>query len=140
MDDEALQTFLATTRDSREYKRGLAVQMVRRGIEGKQVAAQMGVSDSFVSKWKVLFEEHGVEVLRMGYRGSEGWLTGSARAETLAWIAAQPSCTTAQVVEYLETTHGIVYQSMQSYYALMHEAGLAWKKVQASNPKKTTNR
>jgi transposase len=38
---------------------------------------------------------------------------------------------------YLKDSSGVVYESRQSYYALLKQAGLSHKKTQAANPKKT---
>lgn len=32
--------------------------------------------------------------------------------------------------------YGVVYQSQQSYYDLLKEAGLSWHRTQAANPKR----
>jgi putative transposase len=36
----------------------------------------------------------------------------------------------------LDAHYGVNYQSKQSYYTLLHQAGMSYKKRQASNPKK----
>jgi putative transposase len=38
--------------------------------------------------------------------------------------------------DYIERQFGIVYQSKQSYYDLLKEAGLSWHQTQAVNPKR----
>ena len=136
--DEALSDFLRTTRDAREYKRGLAVQMAQQEFAYAAISQLLQVSEPFISKWKKLYAEQGVDGLRLGYRGSESYLTEHQRAEVLAWIAHQDRCDLLRLQVYLRDTYAVEYLSNQSYYALLHEAGLSWKKVQASNPKKTT--
>ncbi len=136
--DEALSAFLRDTHDAREYKRGLAVQMANQGYPYATISHLLHVSEPFVSKWKRVYAEKGLDGWRLGYRGSTGSLTETERAEVLVWIASQDQCDLARLQAYLAETYAVVYQSKQSYYDLLHAAGLNWKKVQASNPKKTS--
>lgn len=138
--DGLLSEFLCTTRDAREYKRALAVQMAGQGYAYEVISQLLQVSEPFVSKWKRIYAEQGVVGLRLGYQGSEGSLTETERADVLAWIEQQEHCDLARLQAYLAETYAVRYQSNQSYYDLLHAAGLSWKKVQASNPKKTTSR
>lgn len=138
--DELLGEFLRSTRDAREYKRALAVQMAGQGYPYEAISQLLQVSEPFVSKWKRVYAEQGVVGLRLGYQGSAGSLTETERAEVLAWIDKQEQCDLARLQAYLAETYAVVYQSNQSYYDLLHAAGLSWKKVQASNPKKTKAR
>ena len=138
--NEALGAFLKGTRDAREYKRALAVQMANQGYSYETISHLRQVSEPFVSKWKRVYAEEGLLGLRLGYRSSEGYLTETERAEVLAWIAAQNHCDLTRLQAYLAETYALIYQSHQSSYALLHAAGLSWKKVQASNPKKTSSR
>ena len=138
MDDaqESLQTFLATTRDTREYKRALAVQMVYQGIDYDVIMTLLRVSRPFISKWKRIFAEQGVDGLRLGYRGSTSFLTAAQREQTLEWLRTQESWSVPALRIYLYETFQVVYQSLQSYYDLMYTAGLSWHKTEARNPKK----
>lgn len=138
--DELLGEFLRSTRDAREYKRGLAVQMAGQGYAYAAISQLLQVSEPFVSKWKRIYAEQGVGGLRLGYQGSDGFLTETERADVLAWIDHQEHCDLARLQAYLAETYAVRYQSNQSYYDLLHAAGLSWKQVQASNPKKTTTR
>ena len=136
--DDALSAFLRTTRDAREYKRALAVQMASQHYAYTLICQLLQVSEPFISKWKKIYGDAGIVGLRVGYRGSEGYLTETERAEVVAWIAAQATCDLARLQAHLTETYAVQYESNQSYYDLLHAAGLSWKKVQASNPKKTS--
>jgi transposase len=57
-------------RDTREYKRALAVTMAHQGIAYDTITTVLLVSKSFISKWKGIYAEQGVAGFRMGYRGS----------------------------------------------------------------------
>jgi len=134
--DELLGAFLRSTRDAREYKRALAVQIAAQGYPYEAIGQLLQVSEPFVSTWKRVYAEQGVVGLRLGYQGSTGQLTETERAEVLAWIEQQEHCDLARLQAYLGETYAVTYQSTQSYYDLLHAAGLRWKKVQSSNPKK----
>jgi putative transposase len=138
--DDALGEFLRSTQDAREYKRALAVQMAHQNYPYETISQLLQVSEPFVSKWKRIYAEQGVVGLQLGYHGSEGYLTETQRAEVLVWIDSQELCDLARLQAYLAETYAVRFQSNQSYYDLLHAAGLSWKKVQASNPKKTMRR
>lgn len=52
----------------------------------------------------------------------------------LAWIQEQNNWQVAAVQREVETTYGVRYRSKQSYYALLAEARMSWKKTQKTNP------
>ncbi|NJL54816.1 transposase [bacterium] len=135
---DALNQFLDETRDTREYKRALAVKMAHAGIAYETIAAMLQVSKPFISKWKRIYAEAGAEGLRMGYRGTISYLSTEQRDQTRAWLRDQEAWSVPALQSYLHETFQVVYQSLQSYYNLLHAAGLSWKKSQATNPKKTT--
>jgi putative transposase len=134
---DPVHQFLDDTRDTREYKRALAVTMAQQGIAYDTITAVLQVSKSFISKWKGIYTKQGVAGFRMGYRGSAGYLTTEQRDQTIAWLREQNAWSVPALQAYLRDTFQVEYQSLQSYYDLLHEAGLSWKKSQATNPKKT---
>lgn len=136
--DDILSEFLQTTRDAREYKRAVAVQMVYLGYSYEAISHLLQVSEPFISKWKKVYADKGIVGLRLGYRGSDSLLTETERTEVLTWIASQEQCDLVRLQVYLQETYAVQYQSNQRYYDLLHAAGLSWKKVQAANPKKTS--
>jgi putative transposase len=101
------------------------------------ITAVLQASKSFISKWKGIYDEQGVAGFRIGYRGSAGYLTADQRDQTIAWLRAQYTWSVPALQTYLRDTFQVEYQSLQSYYDLLHAAGLSWKKSQATNPKKT---
>ena len=48
----------------------------------------------------------------------------------------KPHYSMEELRDLIERRYGIVYQSKQSYYDLLKEAGLSWHRTQAVNPKK----
>lgn len=134
---DPLHQFLHETRDTREYRRAVAVQMAHQGINYDVIATVLQVSKAFISKWKGIYAEQGVAGLCIGYHGSVGYLSAEQRDQTIAWLREQESWSVPALQTYLHETFQVVYQSLQSYYDLLHAAGLSWKKTQTTNPQKT---
>jgi transposase len=135
--DRALTEFLTHTRDVREYKRAVAVQMEAQGVAHRVIMQSLQVSAPFISKWKRIYATAGIDGLRLQHRGGIGKLTAAARQETIHWLQTQPHWDVPTLTTYLQEHFGVVYDSPQSYYTLLHAAGLSWQQTQAINPKKT---
>ena len=56
--------------EGREIKRAIAVKMVMLGFKTKDICDVLDVSDSFVSKWKTIYENEGAGGLRLRYKGT----------------------------------------------------------------------
>jgi putative transposase len=135
-----IDEFLATARDAREYKRALVVQLCERGYRAAEVARLLEVSEAFVSTCRKRYAADGVASFQLGYRGGTSFLSAEERTDALAWIAAQDRPNVRVLHHYLKETFGVVYESRQSYYNLLKDAGLSHKQTQATNPKKTKRR
>lgn len=96
----------------------------------------LDVSDSFVSKWKTIFENEGTDGLRLHYKGSTGFLTESQRNQILFHLKDKLHYSVEELRDLIERRYGVVYQSKQSYYDILKEAGLSWHRTQATNPKR----
>ena len=134
MDD--LRTFIDTTRDARELKRALAIQLSLRKHPWNEIVEELGVSRSFISKWRSAFKKEGVSGLSIRYQGSVGYLTSERREQVLAWLKQQQTWNLAELMTCVRDTCGVVYQSKQSYYDLFAQAGISWKKSQKRNPRR----
>ena len=55
--------------EGREIKRAIAVTIVILGFKTKDICDLLKVSDSFVSKWKTIYENEGAGGLRLHYKG-----------------------------------------------------------------------
>lgn len=119
-----------------EIKRALAVKMILHDFKTKEICALLDVSDSFVSKWKTTYENEGAEGLRVNYKGGTGFLTESQRFEIFFHLKDKPHYTVEELRDWIERRYGVVYQSKQSYYDMLKEAGLSWHQTQAMNPKR----
>lgn len=130
-----LQTFLAEHGDSREYRRGLAVKLTLQGYLYATICELLDVTPGFVSQAKTAYETRGVDGLRLKYQGGQPFLTDDQRQAVIAWLKAQQIWSVELLRSYIETTYAVVYKSNQSYYELLAEAGITYKRAQARNPK-----
>ena len=94
----------------------------------------LNVSASFVSKWKIRFENEGAEALKLHYKGGTGFLTADQHDEILFYLRMQPHDSVEALRDYLEYHYGVVYHSKQSYYDLLKAGRLSWHRTQATNP------
>lgn len=133
---EELVEFIQSNPDSRELKRGLAVQMVLKGYLYRQIAEILSVSDSFISKWWLVFESVGVIGLQLSYQGSKGYLNAEQRQAVINWLEQKNYWNLVQLQQHIQDTYSIKFKSRQSYYELFAIAGISWKKTQKRNPKK----
>ncbi len=132
----SLEELLEQAKDKREYKRGQAVKLDLAGYARKATAAALSVSVNFVSKWRLQYNRHGAASLALSYQGSKGYLDQEDKEQVLAWLAQQSPYIGRETLEtYLESEYGVRYKSTSSYYELLHQAGISYKKRQAVNPK-----
>jgi len=102
-------------------------------LEGLEIKRVLAVSDSFVSKWKVIYENEGAEGLRVNYKGGTGLLTESQRFEIFFHLKDKPYYSVEELRDWIELHYGVIYQSKQSYYDMLKEAGLSWHQTQTIN-------
>jgi putative transposase len=134
MSDE-LKTFIQSNPDSRELKRATAVAMFLQGYKHREIQAILAVSSGFISKWTQLYELLGVSGLRLGHRGSTGYLEPKQRQAILAWLQSKNEWNLSELQTQLRTEYDVVFGSKQSYYTWFEQAGIRWKKTQKCNPK-----
>jgi putative transposase len=129
-----LEQLIDTTTNSQELKRAFAVKNTLAGRPWHEVARELGVQRVFICKWRSRYKKQGATGLRMGYTGSQGYLSPAERHRVIAWIQAQDCWHVVALKQEVETTYGVCYRSKQSYYALLAEARISWKKTQQRNP------
>lgn len=132
----SLDEIIDESNEAREVKRALAVKMRQNGMAPTQIAALLNVSEQFVSKWKVRFEQFGATALRLAYAGSRSFLSNKQREAVLGWIGEQETLTIEELAGYLETRYQVRYQSKQSLYELLEAGGMSWHKTEKRNPKR----
>lgn len=136
---EQLNQFIQTNPDPRELKRALAVQMVLKGYKHRQIQDILAVSSGFISKWTNKYRQSGVKSLQLGYIGSVGYLDSQQRQEIIEWLENKTYCHLPEVQIYIEHHYNVHFCSKQSYYNLLSEAKISWKKTQKTNPKEDPN-
>jgi len=132
-----LDKFLA---ECRECNRALAVKLDVLGYEMSWIEEMLGVSASFVRKWRVRYRKYGIEGLYLQYKGSEGYLSSTERAEVVAFLMTKEYYSLEELCAYVDEHYGVVYTSKQSYYDLLHEAHISWKKTEHAHPDHDTDK
>ena len=102
----------------------------------EDICKLLNVSDFFVSKWKIIYENHGAGALKVDYQGGPGYLTAQQCIQILLHLKNKPHYSVEELRDYMEDRFGIVYLSKQSYYALLKTGGLTWHQTQAVNPER----
>ena len=133
---DSLVQMIEDTTDVRELKRGLSVKLGEGGMATAAIGELLQVTARYVRKWRGRYEREGVEALRVGYRGSESYLSVEQRRELEDWLGAQETVTLEEVRDEIEARYGIVYQSKQSYYELLEASGLSYHRTEKGNPKR----
>lgn len=133
---EDLVSLIKSNPDPRVLKRALAVKMSLQGYFLANVTEILQVSAPFVSKWKGVYLTEGITGLNLGYEGPKPLLSVEQRNQVLAWLKERNNWSLNELECYLIEKFDVIYVSKQSYYDLLHEAGLTYKKAQRSNPKK----
>lgn len=115
--------FLQSDRDPRERRRALAVKLTLEGYTHRQIKELLGVSSAFVSKWKNVYTQRGIEALKLGYKGHISYLSENQKQEVVKWIHAQDAWSIDRLKVYLYDRYGVVFKSRQSYYAVLKAVG-----------------
>lgn len=131
-----LQEFIQSNPDPRELKRAIAVKMSQQGMTHGQIQEVLGVSSGFISKWTQAYAQQGVFGLKLGHKGSQGYLSEQQRQSVIDRLKEQKYWNLRELQDQLWQQYGVRFKSRQSYYDLFHAAGVSWKKSQKRNPKK----
>lgn len=135
-----LLTFLGDHRDVREYRRALAVKLALQGYLYQAISDMLDVTPGFISQWKNAYETLGTDGLLLKYKGSRPFLSAYQRQEVIHWLKAQQEWSVEHLRTHIETTYQVVFQSRQSYYQLLADAGITYKQSQRTNPKRDEER
>ena len=121
-----------------EVKRGIAIKQDLGGKSRKLIAEILSVTGAFIGKWRKIYDVYGVNALISAHQGAKprAFLSDEQKAEVLAHIRSQAVFGTSDLVAHLQNRYGVSYKSSQSYYDLLHEAGMSWHKSQKKNPKR----
>ena len=135
-----LTAFLAEKRDSREYRRALAVKLALLGYRYEAICEMLDVTLGFVSQAKKAYEAQGTIGLTLKYQGTQPYLSASERQAVIDWLKTEQQWSVQRLQEHIETSYGVVFQSRQSYYQLLADAGISYKQAQRTNPKRDEER
>jgi putative transposase len=135
-----LLTFLGDHRDVREYRRALAVKLALQGYLYQAISDMLDVTPGFISQWKNAYETLGTDGLLLKYKVSRPFLSAYQRQEVIHWLKAQQEWSVEHLRTHIETTYQVVFQSRQSYYQLLADAGITYKQSQRTNPKRDEER
>jgi putative transposase len=130
-----LKSFIKSDIDARELKRAIAVRMALSGNIYHEISKILGVTNFFIGYWKKQFKTKGIAGIKLGHKGSKGYLTALQNTEVIEWLKNKEYWNLDELVTYLERGFGVVYKSEQSYYKNFNRAKINWKKTQKTNPK-----
>jgi len=130
-----LESFIKSDIDARGLKRAIAVRMAISGIIYHEIGNILGVSNFFIGYWKKQFKTKGIAGIKLGHKGSKGYLTDRQNTEVIEWLKNKEFGNLDARVTYLEQEFGVIYKSKQSYYELFDRAKISWKKTPKTNPK-----
>ncbi len=131
---ETLDDIINDATDPRETKRALTVKMLQTGLSPQTIANLLNVTEQYVSKWKIKYENDGVLGLRLAYRGKASYLTPEQRLQVVEWIKTHDTIAIEAVRDYIESQYEVVYSSKQSYYDLLSEGGMSYHQTLATKP------
>lgn len=131
-----LDDLISTSTDPREVKRALSVKMLRSGMVPKTITELLNVSEQFVSKWKIRYEQEGAIGLHVAYQGKSAYLNPDQKQAVVAWIGGQETVSVEALREHIEEEYDVIYRSKQSYYDLLSAAGMSYHRTEAVNPKR----
>ena len=86
------------------------------------------------------YETGGVAGLQLKYHGSIPYLTADERQAVIDWLKVQNEWSVDQLAQHIDATFAVVFQSRQSYYQLLEEARISYKKAQSTHPEKDPDR
>lgn len=132
---EDLRQLIQTSCDVREVKRALAVQNTMEGRTRAAVAKELGYTVAWVDKWRGYYRKDGIDGLKVGYKGSSGYLTSAQRKTVREWLQKQKQWDIRTLAQHLDVTYGVRYKRPRSYYLLLDDARMSWKKSQDEQPK-----
>src|SRR5215470_3270893 len=102
---ELLTAFLAEKRDSREYRRALAVKLALQGYLYEVISDMLDVTPGFVSQVKHAYETQGTAGLTLKYQGAQPYLSASERQAVIDWLKNGQEWSVERLQEHIESTY-----------------------------------
>ena len=72
---------------------------------------------------------HGVESLKLQYKGTKGYLKAVEKEQIIEQMRTQIYLRLSDLQKFLKKQYDVVFDRLQSYYNLLKEAGITWKKT-----------
>ncbi|MEG4208410.1 hypothetical protein QUA20_31635 [Microcoleus sp. Pol7_A1] len=79
-----------------------------------EISQILGVSEFFLGYWKKIFKTQGIERLKLGYKGSQGYLTERQTDVVVEWLKNKEYWNLDELVTYVVQEFGVIYKSKQS--------------------------
>ena len=114
--------------------------MALQGYLYQHICALLDVTPGFISQAKKAYQTHGTDGLTLKYQGTQPYLSAQQRQAVIDWLKVQSVWSVEQLSTHIESTYNLVFQSRQSYYQLLAEANITYKKAQSTNPKRDGER
>ncbi|WP_038298175.1 IS630 family transposase [[Scytonema hofmanni] UTEX B 1581] len=130
-----LEEFIVQNINAREVRKGLAVKLVYQGYLYEEIQRILGVSLGSITGWKQVYEDNGIDGLRLNYKGRKSYLSTEQREEVLSWLQTKDYWEIGELEYKLAFEYDVVYETKKSYYDLFKAAGISWKKTTKLNPK-----
>lgn len=133
-----LDDLISNSKKSAEIARGIAVKQDLLGKKRSVIASILDKSEAFICKWRKIYDDHGVNGLISLHQGgkSRSMLREDDLPRIMAHIQSHEVFGPMELMGYLKESFGVEFKSMQSYYSLLHEAGMSWHKSQKANPRR----
>jgi putative transposase len=96
-----LESFIKSDIDARELKRAIAVRMALSGNIYHEISKLLGVSNFFVGYWKKQFKTKGIAGIKLGHKGSKGYLAVRQNTEVIEWLKNKKYWNLDELVTYL---------------------------------------
>ena len=120
-----LESFIKSDIDARELKRAIAGRMALSGTIYYEISRILGVSNFFIAYWKKQFKTKGIAGIKLGHKGSKGYLTALQNTELIELLKNKEYWDLDELVTYLKQEFGVIYKSKQSYYELFDRAKIS---------------
>src|SRR4028118_376215 len=98
--------------------RAIAVRMANSGNIYHEISKLLGVSNFFIGYGKKQFKTKGIAGIKLGDKGSKGYLTARQNTEVIDCLKNKEYWNLDELVTYLKQECGVIYKSKQSYYEL----------------------
>jgi putative transposase len=113
-----LQEFIAQNANAREVRKGLAIKLVYQGYLYEEIQTILGVSLGSITGWKQVYEENGIDGLKLKYKGRKSYLNTEQKQEVLCWLQTKDYWEIGELEYKLAFEYDVVYETKKSYYDL----------------------